>query len=48
MNRDKRTKEDYENAAKNSESISNMCKILGLKPKGGNYKTIMIRLKNII
>lgn len=45
MNRDKRTKEDYENAAKNSESISNMCKILGLKPKGGNYKTIHNKIK---
>lgn len=45
MDRDKRTKEDYENAAKNSESISNMCKILGLVPKGGNYKTIHDKIK---
>lgn len=35
-----RTKEDYENAVKQSYSIANVCRLLGLEPKGSNYKTI--------
>ena len=33
-----RTKEDFENAAKQAFSIAGMCRNLGLKPCGGNYK----------
>lgn len=35
-----RTKEDYIEAAINSYSIAGMLKFLGLKPCGGNYKTL--------
>lgn len=34
----KRNKEDFELAAKSSLSIAGMCRFLGLKPCGGNYK----------
>ena len=34
----KRTKADYENAARTSQSIAGMCRVLGLKPCGGNYR----------
>ena len=34
----KRTKEDFEQAAKESFSIAGMCRYLNLKPAGGNYK----------
>lgn len=33
-----RTKEEFENAAKQAFSIAGMCRNLGLKPCGGNYK----------
>ena len=36
----KRTKQEFEYAAKESFSIAGMCRILGLKPSGGNYKLI--------
>ena len=36
----KRTKEDFEKAAKESFSIAGMCRCLNLKPAGGNYKLI--------
>lgn len=36
----KRTKEEFENAAKQASSIAAMCRILGIKPSGGNYKLI--------
>lgn len=34
----KRNKEDYEVAARSSFSIAGMCRFLGVKPSGGNYK----------
>lgn len=34
----KRNKEDYEAAARSSFSIAGMCRFLGVKPSGGNYK----------
>ena len=34
----KRTKEEFEEAAKTSHSIAEMCRTLGLKPCGGNYR----------
>ena len=34
----KRTKAEYESAVKNSSSIAAMCRYLGLKPSGGNYR----------
>lgn len=36
----KRTKEEYEQAVRNSLSIAGVCRFLGLKPAGGNYKVI--------
>lgn len=35
-----RSKEEYINAAKNAFSIAQMCRNLGLKCAGGNYKTV--------
>jgi len=45
----KRTKEEYLEAIKASKSIAQVCKTLGLKCAGGNYKTIkdFIRENNI-
>ena len=34
----RRTKEEFETAAKESLSIAAMCRYLGLKPCGGNYR----------
>lgn len=34
----KGSKEDFETAAKLSYSIAGMCRNLGLKPSGGNYR----------
>ena len=36
----KRTKEEFEAAAKGSYSIAGMCRHLGLTPSGGNYRII--------
>lgn len=36
----KRTKEEYELAAKNAFSIAQMCRNLGVKPVGGNYRVV--------
>lgn len=36
----KRTKEEYEEAIRNSRSIASVCRFLGLKPAGGNYRII--------
>lgn len=36
----KRTKEEYEQAVRNSHSIAGVCRQLGLKPAGGNYRII--------
>ena len=38
--RTKRTKEVFEDAAKKSHSIAGICRLLGLKPCGGNYRLI--------
>lgn len=38
--KNKRTKEELETAAVNSRSIAEMCRKLGIKPIGGNYKCI--------
>ena len=34
------TKEDYAKAVKSSQSIAGVCRFLGLKPVGGNYRII--------
>lgn len=36
----KRSKQDYEQAVRNSRSIADVCRFLGLKPAGGNYRVI--------
>lgn len=41
----KYSKEDLENAVKESKSIASVCRILNIRPVGGNYKTIKIKLK---
>jgi hypothetical protein len=41
----KRTKADYENAARASQSIAGMCRYFGLKPCGGNYKIMHKAIK---
>ena len=44
----KRTKTDYENAAKTSHSIAGMCRYFGLKPCGGNYKIMHKAIKEFM
>ena len=39
------TKEEFENAVKASYSIANVCRILGLVPRGGNYSTVKRKIK---
>lgn len=41
----KRTKEDYIMAAEKSLSIAQMCRELGIKPIGGNYRVINNKIK---
>lgn len=41
----KKTKEEFLNAAKNSLSIASMCRNLGLRPSGGNYKLVHNAIK---
>lgn len=41
----KRSKEEYELAAKNAFSIAQMCRNLGVKPIGGNYRIIKNAIK---
>lgn len=41
----KRTKEQYEEAVKKSQSIAGVCRCLGLKDVGGNYKTVKDAIK---
>lgn len=36
----KKSKEEYEQAAKNALSIAQMCRNLGIKPIGGNYRVV--------
>ena len=40
------TKEDYEKAVGNSHSIAEVCRTLGLKPTGGNYRIIHKAINN--
>lgn len=39
------TKEDYENAAKVSLSYAGMCRVLNMRPVGGNYTTLRDKIK---
>ena len=41
----KRTKEEFETAIKRSYSIAGMCRDLGLKPSGGNYRLMHNAIK---
>lgn len=41
----KRSKEEYEEAIRNSKSIAEACRYLGLKYAGGNYKTLNQAIK---
>ena len=41
----KRTKEEYIEAAKKSLSIAQMCRELGIKPIGGNYRILHNKIK---
>jgi hypothetical protein len=43
--RHKYTREDLEQAVQQSKSIANVCRILGIRPVGGNYKTIKDKMK---
>lgn len=36
--RTKRTKEEFQIAVSKARSVAGMCKVLGLKPSGGNYR----------
>lgn len=42
----KKTREEFEFAAKNSKSIAGMCRLLGLKPSGGNYRILHNAIRN--
>lgn len=41
----KRTREEFEKAVRNSVSIAGMCRYLGIKPCGGNYKLMHITIE---
>lgn len=43
--KNKRTKEEYEKAVKESLSIAEVCRKLNIKPIGGNYKTVSKAIK---
>ena len=43
--KNKRTKEEYEKAVKESLSIAEVCRKLNIKPIGGNYKTVSDAIK---
>lgn len=43
--KNKRSKEEYEIAAKQSFSIADVCRKLDIKPVGGNYKTVKDNLE---
>jgi hypothetical protein len=40
------TKEKLEEAVKSSQSIAGVCRILNIRPCGGNYKTISYKIKH--
>lgn len=37
--------DDLKNAVKKSKSIAGVCRILNIRPVGGNYKTIKQKIK---
>jgi Zn finger protein HypA/HybF involved in hydrogenase expression len=39
------TKEELENAVKKSESVASVCRILNIRPVGGNYRTLHSKFK---
>ena len=41
----KHSKEELQDAVKNSLSIAGVCRILGIRPIGGNYKTLKSKFK---
>lgn len=41
----KTTKEELEDAVKKSKSVASVCRILNIRPVGGNYKTLKIKFK---
>lgn len=41
------TDEELIDAVKQSLSIANVCRILGLKPRGGNYKTLKYKFEEL-
>lgn len=41
------TDKELMDAVKQSLSIANVCRILGLKPRGGNYKTLKYKFKEL-
>lgn len=43
----KYTKEIMEAACSGAKSIAQVCRNLGLKPVGGNYKTVKNNLENL-
>lgn len=43
--KNKRSKEEYENAVATSLSIAEVCRKLNIKPVGGNYKTVQYAIK---
>lgn len=43
--KNKRSKEEYENAVATSLSIAEVCRKLNIKPVGGNYKTVQSAIK---
>lgn len=43
--KNKRTKEEYELAVKNSVSIAGVCRLLGIVPVGGNYRIVKNSIK---
>lgn len=40
------TKEQLEGAIKQSKSIASVCRILNIRPIGGNYRTLKTKIKN--
>jgi 5-methylcytosine-specific restriction endonuclease McrA len=44
--KEKLTKEKLENAVKQSKSIASVCRILNIRPCGGNYRTLHFKIKN--
>lgn len=45
MSKYKYTNEELSEAVKNSLSLAGVCRILGIRPKGGNYKTLNQKIK---